>query len=223
MIKAIFWDNDGVLVDTEQLYYEATRDILATVGIPLSPAQYRELFLQQGRGAWHLAEERGIPADEIERLRTRRNDLYSDGLRRESRALPGVDKVLGALRGHYAMGCVTSSRKDHFDLIHTHTGFLRYFDFILTASDVARVKPDPELYVKAVERSGCPANQCVAIEDSERGLEAALGAGIRCIALPSHLTRGGAFTGADAVLERIEELPDVLNRLAQRKPAGVKA
>src|SRR5690242_8740205 len=170
MIKAIFWDNDGVLVDTEQLYFEVTRDTLAAIDIDLSPALYRELFLLQGRGAWHLAEERGIPMDEIERLRTQRNDLYSDGLRLRSRALPGVEAVLNALHGRYCMGCVTSSRKDHFDLIHAHTGFLKYFDFVLTASDVKRVKPDPELYIRAIERSGFAPAECVAIEDSERGL-----------------------------------------------------
>ena len=213
MIKAIFWDNDGVLVDTEQLYYEATRDILATVDMSLSPAQYRELFLLQGRGAWHLAEERGLPMGEIERLRTRRNDLYSDGLRLKSRALPGVEGVLRALHGRYVMGCVTSSRKDHFDLIHAHTSFLQYFDFVLTASDVSRVKPDPELYVKAVERAGFPAAQCVAIEDSERGLEAALGAGIHCLVLPSHLTSGGAFAGADGLLDRVDDLPEALRKI----------
>ena len=56
--KAILWDNDGVLVDTEQLYFEATQQILQSVGIELTKEQYIELFLVQGKGAWHLAEER---------------------------------------------------------------------------------------------------------------------------------------------------------------------
>jgi beta-phosphoglucomutase-like phosphatase (HAD superfamily) len=60
MIKAILWDNDGVLVDTERLYYLATRQILATIGISLSQEQYRELFLIQGAGAWHLVEEKMV-------------------------------------------------------------------------------------------------------------------------------------------------------------------
>src|SRR4029450_11094919 len=59
--KAIFWDNDGVLVNTEHIYFEATQRILATIGIPLTPNQYLEMFLVQGKGAWHLAEERDSP------------------------------------------------------------------------------------------------------------------------------------------------------------------
>ena len=58
-IKAILWDNDGVLVDTEFLYRDATREVLATIGIELTDEQYRELFLKQNNGAWHLAAERG--------------------------------------------------------------------------------------------------------------------------------------------------------------------
>ena len=52
--KAIFWDNDGVLVDTEHVYFEATRQVLASAGIDLTRDEYIELFLVQGRGAWHL-------------------------------------------------------------------------------------------------------------------------------------------------------------------------
>jgi len=209
-VKAVLWDNDGVLVDSEQLYFEVTRDVLATAGIVLTDEQYRDLFLVQGRGAWHLCGERGISASEISRLRDARNDLYSEGLRRDSLALEDVEGVLGALHGQYPMGCVTSSRRDHFDLIHERTGFLRYFDFVLTASDVARVKPDPELYVRAVERTGFRATECVAIEDSERGLQAALAAGVPCIVVPTPLTRGCTFAGAERVVARITDVLDVL-------------
>src|SRR4051812_621954 len=61
MIKAIFWDNDGVLVDTERLYFRATQETLDAAGVLLDHEQYVEFFLRQGRGAWHLLEERGQP------------------------------------------------------------------------------------------------------------------------------------------------------------------
>jgi HAD superfamily hydrolase (TIGR01509 family) len=205
-VRALLWDNDGVLVDSEQLYFEVTRDVMATAGVVLTDDQYRDLFLVQGRGAWHLCAERGLPAEEIVRLRTLRNDRYSAGLQNGSLALPDVGGVLAALHGRYPMGCVTSSRRDHFELLHARTGFLRYFDFVLTAHDVERVKPDPELYVKAVARSGVAAGDCLAIEDSERGLQAARAAGVPCLIVPTPLTRGGAFEGAVAVLDRITDV-----------------
>jgi HAD superfamily hydrolase (TIGR01509 family) len=213
MIKAIFWDNDGVLVDTERLYFQATQDIMTAAGVPLSDADYLEFFLRQDRGAWHLLAERGASPDDIARLRQARNDRYSDLLRREARAIAGVADTLELLRGRYVMGIVTSSRRDHFDLIHARCDLLQYFDFILTAADCPRVKPHPDPYLLAIEQSGVSPAECVAIEDSERGLHAATAAGIRCIVIPTPMTRGGDFGAACAVVDRIEDIPGILSEL----------
>jgi HAD superfamily hydrolase (TIGR01509 family) len=211
LTKALLWDNDGVLVDTEHLYFEATQRVMATAGVELTEEQYIDHFLVEGKGAWHLLEECGVSADGIARLRDERNDLYGCLLREGPRAIPGVAETLQALRGRYVMGVVTSSRKDHFDLIHEHTGLLQYFDFVLTASDYPRVKPYPDPYLAAVERSGVGADSCIAIEDSERGLEAATLAGVRCIVVPTALTRGGRFARAYRVLTSAHEIPGALD------------
>lgn len=211
MIKAIFWDNDGVLVDTERLYFQATQETLESVGIVLDREHYVEFFLRQGRGAWHLLEARGVGAAEIERLRNRRNDLYSELLDREACAIEGVSGTLEALHRKYVMGVVTSSRRDHFDIIHSRCNLLQYFDFVLTAADFDRVKPHPDPYLLAIERSGAGKNECIAIEDSERGLQAATQAGIRCIVIPTALTRGGDFSRAWCVLDSVTEVPQILS------------
>ena len=208
--QAILWDNDGVLVDTEHLYFEATQRVLASAGVVLTQQQYIDHFLVEGRGAWHLLEQRGAGADEIERLRDERNELYGRLLRQEPRTIPGVAETLEALHGRYVMGVVTSSRKDHFDLIHERTGLLHYFDFVLTAGDYRRTKPYPDPYLAAVERSGVEAAACVAIEDSERGLEAATLAGVRCIVVPTALTCAGRFERAHRVLPSVRDIPAAL-------------
>jgi beta-phosphoglucomutase-like phosphatase (HAD superfamily) len=69
MIKAIFWDNDGVLVDTEELYFQANRDALAEAGIELSRHDFLELSLVKGKGVWVLAEQNGKTGYEIELLK----------------------------------------------------------------------------------------------------------------------------------------------------------
>src|SRR3989442_6164216 len=206
MIEAILWDNDGVLVETEHLYFEATQHVLSSVGIPLTQEQYVELFLVEGRGAWHLAVEQGVAPSEIDRLRDERNALYGRWLLRGPRLVAGIASVLDALHDKFIMGVVTSSRKDHFDLIHQSTGLLKYFDFVLTASDYAHTKPHPDPNLRAAERSGVGREACVAVEDSERGLESATRAGIRCIVVPTSLTRGGRFVRADHVLGSVSEI-----------------
>jgi HAD superfamily hydrolase (TIGR01509 family) len=207
---AIFWDNDGVLVDTEHLYFEATRDTLRRVGVELTEALYLEHFLVQGSGTWHLAEARGVPPEGIQALQAERNALYALRLAEAPRVMPGVEEVLRALHGRYAMGIVTSCRPEHFEVIHRATGLLRYFDFVLAPGDYARTKPFPDPYLTAVERSGQPPAACVAVEDSERGLLAATRAGIRCVVIPSSLTRRCRFEGAYAVLDNVRELPGIL-------------
>ena len=87
---------------------------------------------------------------------------------------------------------------------------LPYFQFALTSGDYKNSKPHPEPYLKALERSGCRREECLVIEDSERGLIAAREAGLRCIVVPSELTRGRNFDGAYKVLESLTELlPDL--------------
>jgi HAD superfamily hydrolase (TIGR01509 family) len=208
MVEAIFWDNDGVLVDTEHLYFEATRRVLASVDIPLTEEDYRELFLVQGRGAWHLAEAR-----EVQALKQQRNALYAELIADAPRTLPGVLEVVSGLRARYRMGVVTSSRRDHFEIIHRGTGLLPYFDFVVTADDCPRTKPCPDPYLRAIEACGVDPAAGVAVEDSERGLEAATAAGLRCVIVPSRLTRTQTFDGALRRLESVRDLPSLLRTL----------
>jgi HAD superfamily hydrolase (TIGR01509 family) len=210
MVKALLWDNDGVLVETEHLYFLATRETLATRGIALEEAQYLELFLQQSRGILHFAQEHGWSEEELERVRRQRSVLYSALLREQSRVIDGVEEVLAALHGRYAMGIVTSSQREHFDIIHSRSGLLKYFDFVLASGDYREPKPHPEPYLRAVERAGFAKEACIAIEDSERGLAAATAAGLKCVIVPSRLTAGRPFSGAYKVLGNIREILEVL-------------
>lgn len=210
MPTAVLWDNDGVLVDTEALYYDATRAVLARTGVDLSLDDYRKLFLKESRGAWHLAAARGFSPARIGELRAERDALYARMLAEGNRALPGAEEVLAALHRRFRMGVVTSSRREHFEIIHRATGFSRFFDFVVTSDDIPETKPRPEPYLAALARAGCAPGETVAIEDSERGLAAARAAGVPCWILPTALTRGGDFTGAARILSRITEVPDLL-------------
>ncbi len=210
MIKAIFWDNDGVLVDTERLYFEATKRTLASIDIDLTQEMYFDLFLVKATGAWHLAAEMGCSPEEVERLRRKRNALYLELLQTDAKAIEGVEEVLHLLHGKYAMGVVTSSHREHFEAAHAKTGLTKYFDFVLAAEDYAKYKPDPEPYRAAIKIVGLPGNECIAIEDSLRGLSSAVGAGLRCVIIPNSLTRNGTFKGAYRILNSVRGIPALL-------------
>lgn len=205
MQRAVLWDNDGVLVDTEGLYYEANRRAFAELGEPLSHADFVRLSLQEGRSVLSLLEER-LGEREIEALRERRNALYSEILREGVPVLPGVRETLAALRGRARLAIVTSCRRDHFELMHETTGLLAHFDFALAGGDYRRHKPHPDPYERAVARLGLPREACVVVEDSERGVAAAHAAGLRCLAVPNALTSGGRFDTAERLFRDAHEL-----------------
>ncbi len=207
IVKAIFWDNDGTLVNTERLYFQATKEVLAKAGVELTRDLFVEFFLNQSRGAWHLAEEKGVSQSEIESLRSERNELYGRMLVAEPLAIPGVEETLARLKGHFIMGIVTSSRRDHFELIHRGTHLTPYFDFILTREDYTNSKPNPDPYLRALECVDVEKRECLVIEDSERGLKAANGAGLKCWVIPNDLTETGNFSCADRILGDITEVP----------------
>lgn len=197
MIGTILWDHDGVLVDTERLYYRATRDVLARFGVDLSVEHYRQFHLVEARGSWHLLESRGMSRETVEGLRRERNDLYLKMLLETDVLVPGAVELLRRLAKRYRMAVVTSSNREHFEAIHRHTGLPELMQFVLAREDYGECKPHAEPYLCALERFGAARDECVVVEDSTRGLSSAKAAGLRCWIVHSEMTEGLNFAGAE--------------------------
>ncbi|HEX6244168.1 MAG TPA: HAD family phosphatase [Polyangiales bacterium] len=210
MLRALLWDHDGVMVDTEGLYYQATREALASRGVELTPDGYRALFLVEGQGAFHLVREQGASDAEIEALRQWRNQRYMELLTEGDVVLPGVEPLLARLARRYRMAIVTSSQRQHFERIHLQSGIPRHFELVLTREAYTHSKPNPEPYLTALSRLGLSADECLVIEDSERGLRAAKAAGLCCWVVPSGLTSGSRFEQADRVFPDLGRLAATL-------------
>jgi HAD superfamily hydrolase (TIGR01509 family) len=221
-MKAILWDNDGVLVDTEELYFRATREGLAELGIELDVADYIDVSLRRGASCFELASERGLAADRIEATRLRRNTRYEQLLREGVELIDGVSDTLRALRGTTRMAIVTSTRPEHFALVHDRLGIRDHFELVLTGADYTRFKPDPQPYLMAAERLGLAPADCLVVEDTERGLASATRAGMRCVVIPRGLSAGGDYSSAFRVLKRTGELVPIVRELTaarSRRPA----
>ena len=208
MFSAILWDNDGTLVDTEPLYFRATREVLATVGVELTEALFIRICLGEGTSMFDLALERGIDQAHVERLRERRNQRYAELLDGGVAVRSGIRECLAALSGQLRMGIVTSSMRDHFTRMHTQTQLLSHFEFVLTREDFTLTKPAPDSYLTAAERHDLEPARCLVVEDSRRGVIAAKRAGMQCWILPTSLMPRGGFPEADRVLSSARELQD---------------
>ena len=212
-MKAILWDNDGVLVDTEELYFRATREGLAELDIELRVEDFIDISLRRGASCFDLAYERGLATERIEATRLRRNARYEDLLREGVELIAGVRETLHALRGVARMAIVTSTRPEHFALVHARTGIREHFELVLTGADYTNFKPDPEPYLMAAKRLEVAPADCLVVEDTERGLVSATRAGMRCVVIPRGLSAGGDYSSAYRVLERASELVPIVHTL----------
>ncbi len=208
--KAIFFDMDGLLVNTEPISFESTNEVLKTVGVEMTMTWYIEESLAKGTSSLDHARKIGLSDEAIEELRKKRGERYAQLLREKVTPIDGVVDVLSALYGSYVLAVVTSSHRANFDIIMKKTGLDRFFDIAVTADDVTNLKPHPDPYLKAVALSQMEKADCVALEDTRRGVIAAKAAGISCFAIPDELTKGHDFSIADKVLGSIRELPDLL-------------
>jgi HAD superfamily hydrolase (TIGR01509 family) len=206
MFDGIFWDNDGVLMETEHLYYQANAAVLARVGVALTLDDFCHISLRRGESVLDLADGAG----NAEVLRQERDALYFRLLGEEARVYPGVQQTLEQLHGRLPMAIVTSCRRENFMQMHRASGLLGYFDFVLTREGYAMSKPDPEPYLTACARAGLDPARCLAVEDSERGVTSAARAGLTVAAIPGVMNRGGDFGAARWLLEGIHELPELL-------------
>jgi HAD superfamily hydrolase (TIGR01509 family) len=206
MFDGIFWDNDGVLMETEHLYYQANAEALAQAGVELSLEDFCRISLRQGESVLDLAAD----VRDAEEVRRVRDEIYYRLLGEESRVYPGVRDTLEQLHGRLPMAIVTSCQRENFLQMHRTSGLLGYFDFILTREDYRASKPDPEPYRTACARAGLKPGRCLAIEDSERGVISASRAGLVVAAIPGDMNREGDFGAARWLLNGIHELPKLL-------------
>ena len=206
----IFWDNDGVLVDTEPYYLQANREAMAKASISLSEEQFATTSMHEGRSIFDLVHEQQKTAEYLNELKIWRNQRYAELLEQEELILSGVKEALEELHGKIKMAIVTSSQRTHFDIIHRRTGLLPFFDFCLTREDYTNSKPSAEPYLLALQRTAKEPHQALVIEDSPRGLKAAKAAGIDCCAIPGHHTSASDFMTADRIPTIIAAIPELL-------------
>jgi HAD superfamily hydrolase (TIGR01509 family) len=208
-IRAIVFDFDGLILDTETAEVEGWRKIFAQHGQEFPDEVWINAI---GRGADQIAE---TPVHFLERLIGRALDHgeINEARRRLSRelidqkdALPGVREAIGEAR-ELGLGLAVASSSHHHwvDGFLDRLGLLSSFDAVLCADDVARAKPHPDLYQAAMDALGHAPEAGIALEDSPMGIRAAKAAGLFCVAVPNELTKLLPLDGADMSVPSLAE------------------
>ena len=212
MKKYLLYDNDGVLVDTEQYYYKANQKALLEFGLSLDFDVYMEIMARGGT-AWEVAQNNGFSQKDIDKKRAQRDIYYQEYIQNENVQINGVIETLEILSKNYKMGIVTTSRRVDFELIHKNKDIVKYMEFTLCVEDYPRSKPYPDPYLAGMRKFNAKADECLIIEDSQRGLSAAFNAKIECVVVHNTFTATHDFTKASYKIDKLTELPKLLDRL----------
>jgi HAD superfamily hydrolase (TIGR01509 family) len=211
MITHLLFDHDGVLVDTENWYFEATREALARLDVIMTFDDYKQ-HLVDGTSNWVGVARKGATEANIDAARAWRDDRYQYYLQREYIDIPGVAEVLDELDQRFQMAVITTSKRRDFELIHRDRTLLDSMAFVLCREDYDQAKPHAEPYETGLRRFGIGPDNAVVIEDSRRGLAAAEAAGIYTIKVDNEFV-AHQQAASDYSIQSLQELPDLLRRI----------
>ncbi len=218
--RAILFDMDGVLVDSEPLFLSAINRLLVQEGVePVSVQENEEFLIGTTIGeTWRqLKVRRPLPLPAEEYI-NRYDDIVRQVMQEELEPQPGVRELIQACKERGLPKAVASSSLHMWvDLKLSAIGLTGAFDAVLGGDDVTRGKPEPDIYIKAAESLGVPPEECIAIEDSPIGIAAAVASGAYTICVRTEYTRNLDVSLAHTILETLEEFD--LSLLANG-PAG---
>jgi beta-phosphoglucomutase len=211
--RAILFDMDGVLIDSETLMARTGVVALKKYGINAKPEDFAE-FVGQGEDRYvgGVAEKYGHVYTQS--MKHSLYDEYGKLVAREARIPEGEREVLTELRGRgYQMAVCSSADREKVSYNLAAIGLgENFFDYVVTGSEVTRQKPAPDIYLKAAERLGAAPETCLVVEDAPSGIKAAHAAGMKAAGIASSFSRAylTARCDPDYLLDALKELPDIL-------------
>jgi HAD superfamily hydrolase (TIGR01509 family) len=213
LTRAVVFDLDGVLIDSEQVWNEVREQLAHERGGRWSERAQRDMMgMSSPEWSRYMHDVIGLPesAEEINR------EVVAQMLDRFAGSppwIPGALDVVRKLSESWPLGLASSSNRELIDAVLNAGGIAELFAATVSSEEVARGKPAPDVYVEAARRLGVDPADCTAIEDSHNGILSAKAAGMRCVAIPNeHYPPGEVEDGADAVVGSVGELtPQVID------------
>lgn len=211
--RAVLFDFDSILVDSEPYHFESYRQVFARHGHELDRDEYWVHWTSRGEGAEGEIERHGLDLDP-EAIREAKNPIFASFCR--SGEMPPVEETLEAARmlrdGGKLLAVSTGSFTANARIVLEGFGAMDLFPVIVGKDRVERGKPFPDSYLKAATELGVEPNDCLCVEDAEKGVRAAHAGGMRVVVLRTPYTREIPFEGADWVLEDWAAFRDAVRR-----------
>jgi beta-phosphoglucomutase len=217
MLKAVIFDFDGVIADSEALHYKALNAVFNRYGVDVPKEIHWQKYLgytdRENIEAVNRDYQMGLEDVKIQELIAEKKLVFDDLVANGSFIIDGVGKFIQRLiDGGIRLAICSGALRSDIDLMLAGSSFVDAFEVIVTADDVKHGKPDPEGYLMVLEKLNqsvhdqIKAANCVVVEDSHWGLEAAKSAGMNPIAVTTTYARDELGTKAQKVVDRLDEL-----------------
>lgn len=202
--RGVLWDMDGTLIDSEEYHWIAWQGALANEGITITRQQFLASFGQRNDSIIPEWLGAGATPERVERIGNAKEELYRQLIRQNGiSALPGVESWLHRLQQHGWLQAIASAApRANIETVLESLSAANIFQAIISAEDVHRGKPDPEVYLVAASRLRVPPERCIVVEDAAAGIEGARRAKMRSIGV----TRNPKPLAADLAVRSLEEL-----------------
>lgn len=215
-LRAVLFDHDGTLVDSEPIHYQLWTQILDRYGVTMSEEVFNSVCagMPTLANAVDLVKRYDLPV-QSENLAEEKHTITKEFLAENAYPLmPGVQEAIQALLEQgLTLAIVTGANQHSVGATVRTYSFDRHFACVISADDVQKSKPAPDCYLLALEKLSLHPEECLAIEDTEHGLKAAAQAGIPCVVLPTELSVNHDFSLATAV---VKEMPQVVQYARER-------
>jgi HAD superfamily hydrolase (TIGR01509 family) len=208
MIEAVVFDLDGVIVDSEPVWEQVRRQVVAEYGGTwAADAQRRIMGMSTGEWARYLSQDLGVglPPERVAAVVVdRMRDRYAEHVP----LLPGAVAAVRRAAGRWPLGLASSSPPALIQTVLEHADLRQYFAAALSTEQVERGKPAPDVYLAVAALLGHPADRCAAVEDSTNGLRSAVAAGCHVIAVPrpEYPVGSAVLSTAELVLTSLADL-----------------
>ena len=207
-LRAVVFDMDGVLIDSESAWDSAREQYAREQGGTWTDAATRAMMgMSSTEWSRYMHEDLGVPHDP-ERISADVVERMEAGYREHLPLIPGAVEAVERTAARYPVGLASSANRPLIDLALRESGLDRYFGATVSSEEVERGKPAPDVYVEAARRLGVDAGDCAAVEDSTNGIRSALAAGMFTVAIPNRAFPPDpeALAQADEVIDSIAEL-----------------
>lgn len=203
-IRAVVFDLDGLMVNTEDVFSLSGIELLARRGRQMTSEIHHAMLGRRPAEAFDILRQITGITESAEQLMAETRQIFESLQDEHLQIMPGLPELLSEVRTRRLPKAVaTSSPADYLSFMLQRFRLDDHFAFHLTAEDVRRGKPDPEIYLRAAELLSVPPESMLVLEDSEAGTRAAAGAGAFVVSVPNEHTRNGDFSTASGVVESL--------------------